>query len=391
MAVRRPSPAPDFQIFDPGGGFLPAQDPLPRLPAPFDPWEEVARSLPKLLVSDRLRSALPDLPPFPFETLRDEREVERAMVILSFLGHAFVWGEDPPAARLPASLAVPWHAVAQRLGRPPVLSYASYALHNWRRMDPSGPVALGNIALAQNFHGGLDEEWFVLVHVDIEARAAPVVAALGPVSCDAADGDVPKAIRGLETVALGLEGMLATLERMPERCDPYIYFHRVRPYIHGWTEQPALPHGVIYEGVEEFGGKPQRFRGETGAQSSIVPSLDAFLGITHRDDPLRSYLQEMRDYMPPAHRAFIAALESGSPVRELALRRRDEEPELRRQYNRCVRLLHAFRTTHVKYAARYIQEQSQKSAANPSEVGTGGTPFMAYLQKHRQETEEHLL
>ena len=94
------------------------------------------------------------------------------MMLLSYLGHAYVWGGGAPVDRLPAALAVPWHTIANRLGRPPVLSYASYALHNWRRIDPNGPIALGNIALQQNFLGGQDEEWFILVHVDIEAHAA---------------------------------------------------------------------------------------------------------------------------------------------------------------------------------------------------------------------------
>ncbi len=375
----------------PGKGFLPAEDPLLRLSAPFDPWEEKAADLPKLLLSDRLRSTIEKLAPFPADLLEGSRELERAMVILSFLGHAYVWGKNPPAASLPARIAVPWHAVARRLGRPPVLSYASYALHNWRRLDPAGPVSLGNIALAQNFLGGLDEEWFVLVHVDIEARASQAVAAFFP-ACQAAErADAEELARGLEIVVRGLEAMVKTLERMPQRCDPYIYFHRVRPYIHGWKDHPSLPEGMRYEGVADYGGRPQRFRGETGAQSSIVPALDAFLGITHRDDPLRAYLQEMRDYMPPEHRTFIEVLESASRVRETVARCAPQEPELRRLYNRCVRLLYEFRTMHVKYAARYIQEQSQKNAANPSAVGTGGTPFMRYLQKHRQETEEHLL
>lgn len=390
METRYPSPEPPV-AFTPLRGFLPLEDPLLRLPEPFGAWEEIARTLPKLLVGGRLRAALAELPPFPVEHLAREPELERAMVILSFLGHAWVWGEDPPVGRLPAHLAVPWQAVAGRLGRPPVLSYASYALHNWRRLDPSGPVALGNIVLTQNFLGGLDEEWFVLVHVDIEARAAPAIAALAPAWQAAAGGDVQGLAAGLETVAEGLEAILETLERMPERCDPYIYFHRVRPYIHGWKDHPALPEGVVYEGVAEYGGRPRLFRGETGAQSSIIPALDAFLGIVHRSDPLRAYLLEMRDYMPPAHRDFVAALEAGSPVRDLVTRWRAGRPELRRAYNRCVLLLHRFRTIHVGFAARYVQEQSQKNAANPTGVGTGGTPFMRYLEKHRRETEDHLL
>jgi hypothetical protein len=28
---------------------------------------------------------------------------------------------------------------------------------------------------------------------------------------------------------------------------------------------------------------------------------------------------------------------------------------------------------------------------NPTEVGTGGTPFMVYLQKHKWETSDYLI
>ena len=60
---------------------------------------------------------------------------------------------------------------------------------------------------------------------------------------------------------------------------------------YGWKNHPALPDGVVYEGVAELPG-PQRLRGETGAQSTIVPVLDALLGVAHAPDPLREYLDE---------------------------------------------------------------------------------------------------
>ena len=89
-----------------------------------------------------------------------------------------------------------------------------------------------------------------------------------------------------------------------------IYLLPPRSALHSRVEKSSdLPEGVIYEGVEAYGGRPQQFRGETGAQSSIVPALDAMLGVGHKEDALRTYLQEMRTYMPPAHRAFIEALE----------------------------------------------------------------------------------
>ncbi len=353
-------------------GFLPASDPLVRLPAAFDAWEGVAAELPKRLAAGRVRRALAQLPACDTARLRTPAELERAMLLLSFFGHAYVWGEGPPPRSLPASLAVPWHEVAARLDRPPVLSYASYALHNWRRLDPQGPIALGNLALLQNFLGGADEEWFILVHIEIEAKAAPAIAALAQES------------PSLPVIAAALEEMNAVLERMPERCDPYIYYSRVRPYIHGWKNQPALPDGLIYGGVSD---RPLRLRGETGAQSSVVPALDAALGIEHKPDVLRDYLWEMRDYMPPAHRAFIAALESRPSLRRAAL----EDCSLREAYNACVRGLERFRAKHFEYAARYVHQQSQRGTANPTDVGTGGTPFMPYLGKHLSETTEHLL
>ena len=61
--------------------------------------------------------------------------------------------------------------------------------------------------------------------------------------------------------------------RMPEKCDPYVYYHRVRPFIFGSKDNPDLKSGLVYEG--EFKNKAQFFRGETGAQSSIIPALDA--------------------------------------------------------------------------------------------------------------------
>src|SRR5262249_33352288 len=157
-------------------------------------------------------------------------------------------------------------------------------------------VSLGNIVLLQDFLGGIDEEWFVLVHVEIEARAARAIRAIRPAQQGVADDDPQSVEAALSEISRALDEMNATMARMPERCDPYIYFHRVRPYLYGWKDQPALPNGLVYAGVDRFQGLPRKWRGETGAQSSIVPALDAALGIVHQDDPLRTYLNELREY-----------------------------------------------------------------------------------------------
>ena len=373
----------------PNGGFLPSPDPLKRLPREFAPWETMAHDLPKLLVTGKVRTFLKELPLLNAAKLKDDRERKRAMVILSFLGHGYVWGEAETVRSIPACIAVPWYEVAKRLGRPPVLSYASYALDNWRRFDLDVPIQLGNIVLLQNFLGGRDEEWFVLIHVAIEAKAGRALGAITKAQEAVARDEPGQVAAQLSLIAATMEEMYKILLRMPEHCDPYIYYNRVRPYIHGWKNHPALSEGIIYESVAAYGSKPQKFRGETGAQSSIVPSLDAALGIEHERGLLHDYLMEMRDYMPPQHRNFIAAIEQSPSIRRFVLSRRSEHRSLCDLYNDCIHELTLFRSTHLDYAETYIQKQSQQGSHNPVEVGTGGTPFVPYLKKHIDETARH--
>ena len=122
-------------------------------------------------------------------------------------------------------------------------------------------------------------------------------------------------VHGLDAVAGTLHQMCAVLERMTERCDPNTYYHRVRPYMFGWKNNPELPDGMVYTGVEAYGGRPQQFRGETGAQSAVIYAVDGFLGIEHGYDEMRAYLMEMRDYMPVQDRRFIEVVEQGPSVR----------------------------------------------------------------------------
>jgi indoleamine 2,3-dioxygenase len=370
-------------------GFLPAPDPLQKLPAEFAFWDELGRELPKLLVAGKVRSVVDGMASLDASKLSEDTAVRRAMMILSFLGHAYVWGEADPPRSVPAALAVPWHQLAAKLGRPPVLSYASYALDNWRRLETHKPIELGNIVMLQNFFGGRDEEWFVLVHVAIEAQAGRALGAMTAAQDAVLHDKIEEATSALENLTHAIEIMRRILLRMPEGCDPYVYFHRVRPYIHGWANHPALPDGLVYEGVNAYNGVGQKFRGETGAQSAIVPSLDALLGVTHAQDELRSYLAEMRDYMPPEHRAFVERLESGPAVREFVSRHKNSV--LRAAYNSAVEQLEEFRSTHLEYAHRYIIKQSRGGRKNPNTVGTGGTPFGPYLKKHRDETRLHRL
>src|SRR2546428_2301346 len=255
MALQKIAPL-DLSPFDISAerGFLPRRDPLATLPHRWPAFlNDLAQAIPKLPGPRQLRAYVAALGESWSTGLgnRDRDELRCAARILSFAGHGYVW-EDPhqPADRIPASLAVPWYHVMKMLGRPPVLSYASYTLDNWRRLDPTRPIELGNITLLQNFLGGFDAERFVLVHVDIEAKAGKALARITQALIALPDAHPDEVMLCFQTVASAEKQMHHTLRRMPERCDPYIYYNRVRPYIHGWKDNPTLPRGVVYDGVE---------------------------------------------------------------------------------------------------------------------------------------------
>jgi indoleamine 2,3-dioxygenase len=241
------------------------------LPALFDEVKAACANLSGLLSTGRVRHWLdrladPGLEDWAREA--PEEQVRTAMVHYSFLVQAYVWGEPTPPQHLPANLARPMVAVADRLGQAPLLPYSAYVLDNWARLDKSGPIALENIYMVQNFLGGDDENWFVMIHVAIEAEAGVLLDNAARLVAVAKQGNEAEAERLLVEMDQAWERIYGHFARMPERCDPYIYFHRVRPYIHGWANNPALEGGgLVYEGIDRFEMKPMAYRGQAGRRA----------------------------------------------------------------------------------------------------------------------------
>ena len=310
-----------------------------------------------------------------------DAEISVAMVHYSFLVQAYVWGEDDPPKSLPANLAVPIDALAEKLGQAPLLPYSGYVLDNWYRLDKSAPISLDNIAMKQNFLGGMDENWFVLIHVAIEAEAGRALEIATELVAASDDGDEGKVEALLVEMNSVWDRINAHFDRMPDRCDPYIYYQRVRPFIHGWKNNPATPDGIVYEGVARYGDQPQAFRGQTGSQSSIVPAMDALFNVSHENDPLREYLDELHAYRPIAHRRFIEDLAEASRLRGFASNARDGVKGCVQRLCRAGRPLphppsricgqlyqqtgligrrHRYRCRHRRYALHEISEETSR-------------------------------
>ena len=365
----------NFSILE--SGFLPNKIST-LLSNEFDDVEYIAKNLPKILANNQIESEVLNLETEKNISNLSIDELERAMLLYSYIGHGYIWGGTSIEKVIPKNISKTWYKISQKLDRPPILSYASYALNNWKLQDVNKPFDLENIRILQNFLGGMDEDWFIMIHIAIEHEAKEILNNLKTYYLDK-----NKDQSYLENALVSIKKINQIMNRMPEKCDPFIYYNRVRPYIFGWKNNPATPNGVIYEGVEEYGGTPQLFRGETGAQSSIVPALDALLGVTHSNDPLKEYLDEMRLYMPKEHRNLLNDLDQWSENNRSNSITEDSSVVLS---DEIIKEVHAFRNKHLEYARIYIHEQSLSNQNNSNVVGTGGTPFMKYLDKHLQET-----
>ncbi len=171
----------------------------------------------------------------------------------------------------------------------------------------------------------------------------------------------------------------------------------------GWKNNPALPHGLLYQGVSDT---PLQLYGETGAQSSVLFAFDAFLGIQHKSGWLSAYLRDMEAHMPLPHRQYLQQLrvwmlvdacvctymvlhtcrncilpltQARPPVREFVLS--THQQDLLDAYDEVVHELERFRVQHAAFAYTYIRQFSEVK-------GTGGTDFMPALREYRENTAQ---
>ena len=354
-------------------GYLPEQDPLLHFPSDSElsSLDEVGRDLPSLLMENRFRQFIRelDIPPWPNRslTIADLSALRLYYVRLGFIASAYInqVGQEPVNI-LPSNIAIPLCAVCRLLGRPPILSYDGYALYNWKRFQVDKPIALGNIDTIQNFVHLYDEHWFILIHIEIEAIASRTLDGIARAGDAFASKNDVILDQALLSIAQALQEQIRVLRRIPERMDPALYYKTFRPYIRFFEH-------IVYEGVQQT---PIDFRGETGAQSSIIPTLVAFMKIPHQSSTLTEHLADMRNYMPREHRCLLERIEALPDVRDMAGRD---------AFNAVLNLMAEFRQVHHGWAEEYINKRTDDPR------GTGGTPYMHWLGQLIDETRNHRL
>lgn len=394
-------------------GFLSSDEPLRQLPleGKFGCWELIMMDLSQYLQAKNIRAIiLSQLKVIHVEQddLLDEREFQRAEFVLAVLSSAFIFGEKPISTYIPSCLAIPWVELTRRACRPPIITHSLIILKNWRRFDTEKPIELGNIGMLNGFLSGVDEANFYLVTVELESHGGKALKHMLRAQYFASKGEMKKLLEELKELETVQKAILASLSKMFQEVDPYIFFNRVRHFLAGWKGNTMLPDGMLYEGVSET---RQFLHGPSAGQSSLIAAFDVFFGVNHNSEHTREFMSEMRYYMPPKHRQFLDML--GAPNYNISSRMKkldlldDEilENELLTAYNACVDQLIAFRNKHIQIVTLYVLVQTRKNheinqtgdnvntngkdevVSESSIRGTAGTVLMPFLKTSRDETK----
>jgi indoleamine 2,3-dioxygenase len=324
--------------------------------------------------------------------------------------------------------------VSAYLKVPPVATYAAVCLWNFKLLFVDEDVdKLENLATLTTFTGSIDESWFYLISVAIEARGGPIIPLMLTAVAAARANDAATVTLCLRSFAERLDDLGSLLQRMHESCDPQVFYHRIRPFLAGSKNmaEAGLPNGVIYEdgtGIDVY----RQYAGGSNAQSSLIQFFDIILGIEHRPTgekrdpaseselegtappPKHNFINEMRKYMPGPHRRFLEDVTLCANIREYVESHTDDR-ELCFAYDACLAMLRAFRNKHINIVSRYIilksrESRSQSRTRSPEVLrhqqniatssrenakagkknlkGTGGTALMPFLKQARDETGE---
>jgi indoleamine 2,3-dioxygenase len=307
-----------------------------------------------------------------------------------------------------------------------VATYASTCLWNFR--SSSNDLAhLDSLQALHTFTGTEDESWFYTVSVAMEAQGAYIIQIMLRALKAVKRRDYDTITLALDELSVCIRKIHALLERMYEKCDPMVFYYRIRPFLAGSKNMAAagLPRGVFYD---EGDGRGQwlQLRGGSNGQSSLIQFLDIVLGVEHTSDGNSSpngktggggekepsFHQEVKGYMPAAHRQFLEDVSRMGSIRNLAALPGDaQEPErLRTAFRTATLALTEFRNKHLEIVTRYIIVPSKRRPADQSSVhvglasapvggpleaknreeltGTGGTALLPFLKQVRDETHE---
>ncbi|KAJ1717978.1 hypothetical protein LPJ61_006985, partial [Coemansia biformis] len=249
-------------------GFLPRRDPLAVLPSYFEKLDELLHEMPinkndgtlGLLHTGRLGSRVErELPHYDVEFVFDQRILaalyrDYAMLASAYLLEPcdiqFRLARNYGLARriLPANIAVPLETIARRLGQKPFLEHSTFTFYNYRRRDPSKPIALDNLEPIRQFSGCDSEHNFITGQVAAASHTgATIGASLQILECAQQNRrtDFNASLRQYAEAMSKVNGILSQTLR---GCGEYASF---RTFLSGCRAQSMFSSGVLFENTTD--------------------------------------------------------------------------------------------------------------------------------------------
>lgn len=214
------------------------------------------------------------------------------------------------------------------------------------------------------------ESGFINVHVAMVAHTGSQIRETLAVLAAVEASDRERANRALRKYARVMKAINAEMETMWQRSLPNDY-KEFRTFIMGIKNQPMFPNGVVYKGVSE---DPVAYRGESGANDSIIPTSDNLFQLFERmpENPLTEILRDFRTYRPVEHNKWLHYVQVRAQqvkIREFCL----AEGNTAVLYLENLDQIREFRQRHWNFTKEYII----KHTSHP--VATGGSPIITWL------------
>lgn len=381
-------------------GFLPIDQPLEKLPDEYNIINELLENM-KInnngyLKHGTLVNEINNLPLFDFSFINDVKLLSALHRDYCFLASAYSLepchieleksnNNSYGQARnvLPPQLSIPLILLSKKLDTYPWLDYAyGYGLNNAVLINKENKCDYKNYKTVRTFNGHESEEGFINVHVAMVAQSGDLLKfqqnCLKSISLNNRD----EFNSNLENHFNCLYSIVDTLQTM-WKASNYKDYLSFRTFIMGQignlrcypTEQILFDKGDYI--------KTYAFRGETGAQDSIIPSVDSFLQLDYPNNELTKYLFDLRKYRPKDHQDYINFTKESSI--ELEFKNycmKDEKSSILLLKNlNCVRM---FRKKHWNLTKKYIIQNTKHP------VATGGTPITTWLPNQLGATLEYM-
>lgn len=419
-------------------GFLPAQDPLEKLPERYSNLQSILDQM-SIYQPDDHKGYLAY--PFLIDQVRDsnlldnhlaqvEQETDVPVIQALYRGYCFlasalllepsyqayvITGEYGRASRLlPAKIAQPLWCLARKLDVFPWLEYSyAYSLGNYSLRDSSlsrsnGRLDWENLRMAVSFSRTKDEEGFIMVHVDLNQFSRDLVHGVVGMLAGCGNGRVksgqgwtkPELIAWLKRIQQTMAQINSRRREMWKASDHRKY-NDFRVFIMGIRgNDKVFGEGVRYQGISREGEIVQglsqaevekrdredgwhlgQYRGQSGSQDTIIPMMDTVFRVVdyYPQNDLTEYLMDMRQYRPKVFQRLLEDLDKASQGLMERVQMVAGNDGLV-WYLAILDQIYKFRNGHWQFVQKYIMANTKYP------VATGGTPIISWIPNQIEAT-----